>query len=328
MGFEFPVQFSAFGRLLATRANAAATRLLLQLGDMAIQSANNLGAITVNGPQSTSTTTGAIIVPGTGGVGVGGALNVGGDISGSRGVLADLLVYSNSNFHGKSLPIGRIHERINGGINYFDFTVSGTPSDPESCISGSYRLFTLIPANQTVTFTVDWTARLPLGWRFGEGVLVFCFTAGRGPNVLTIETFSLVGESDQWTTIHTQGFSSGRIITVPIPANIERLKQIRWTMTAGNLSTLFKSIEYFPADPLTTENPREIASQFDAAQQIWGPSLSLNNKAGHITELRPGRMRATNLPEYASDAAAASDAGLLPGEYYLTTGNTLLRAKR
>jgi hypothetical protein len=295
---------------------------------MATQSANNLGALNVTDTTpSTSTTNGAFTV--AGGAGVAGSLNVGGEVSGSRGPLTDFLVYSNSNFHGKTLPIGRVHERINGGINFFDFTVSGTgtPSNPTSCISGSYRLFTLIPATQQVIFDIDWTPRLPLGWRFGEGVIVFCFTAGRGPNALTVETFSQVGGSDQWTTIHTQGFTSGRTIAVPVPASIERVKRIRWTMTAGNLSCLFKSIEYFPSDPMETENTRELVTQSDAAQQLWGPGLSVNNKAGHVTEITPGGIRATAFPIYASDAAAAADAGLLPGTLYMTTGNTLLRAK-
>jgi hypothetical protein len=38
-------------------------------------------------------------------------------------------------------------------------------------------------------------------------------------------------------------------------------------------------------------------------------------------------MRATDLPIYASDAAAAADAGLLNGFYYTLTGETIVRRK-
>jgi hypothetical protein len=62
-------------------------------------------------------------------------------------------------------------------------------------------------------------------------------------------------------------------------------------------------------------------------QFMYGPGLVVADKSGNRTEIGNGRMRATNLPTYASDAAAAADAGLLNGFFYTVAGGTLARIK-
>jgi hypothetical protein len=228
--------------------------------------------------------------------------------------------------------------------------VSGTATDPNNAFGGDYDNYATFTNGQTIEVDVR-----PLlganGFIYispGE-IFALTFRSGGGvaPTSALIEIFDSTSAWRPLATISNFTFSgsgwmgfyrhTGALLTF--------VRQIRITIsTPGN--SLLAGFEWFPARATPTEMQQFVPSQSSAVVNIlaageWriransstfdrasitASAMGITHSSG-VSSLGPGTMRATDLPTYASDAAAAADAGLLNGSYYTITGDTIVRCK-
>jgi hypothetical protein len=348
-GFNFPPNISPFGRSLINRLSAAGTRLLLQLGDMATQNANSLGALSVTDTTpSTSTTNGAFTV--AGGLGVAGSLNVGGNAAVGGTLSANIIngAYLASNSYTRTGIALRVpNERLAPGA--LGYTVSGTATDLNNAFGGDYDNFATFTNGQTIEVDVR-----PLlgsgGFTYLAAGDIFALTfrsaGGVAPTSALIEVFDSTLAWVPLATISSFTFSGSgwigfyRHAGVPFVA----VRQIRITISTPGTS-LLAGFEWFPARATPTDMQQFVPSQSSAIVNIlaageWrirassstsdrasitASAMGITHGSG-VSSLGPGTMRATNLPVFASDAAAAANP-IPSGTYYRITGDTTVRCK-
>jgi hypothetical protein len=329
------------------RAEHAAA--LSQLGDMATQSANNLGALNVTDTTpSTGDTNGAFTV--AGGVGVAGSLNVGGNAAVGGTFSPNIIngAYLASNFYARTGIALRVpNERL--ALGALGHIVTGSAANPNNAFGGDYNNFTTFTNGQTIEVDV----RPLLGsngfdYLTAGDIFVLTFRSGGGvaPTSALIEIFD-----STWlplATISNFSFSGSGWMGFyrHVGAQFQDVQQIRLTVSTPGAS-LLAGFEWFPARATPKELQQFIPSQSSAAvvnilatgewriransstldrASITASAMGITHDSG-VSSLGPGTMRATDLPTYASDAAAAADAGLLNGSYYTITGETIVRCK-
>lgn len=141
----------------------------------------------------------------------------------------------------------------------------------------------------------------------------------------------LVRPDDSTTEFYNGPVNAAGFTVIPIDsASFTDIDRIRFTLTKDAALTYGRAymLEYSPNRPSDYELPVKLHSFFPRGQKIVGPSLGVcNSDESQLTVMGQGTLRATNIPEYADDAAADADATLEPGSFYRITGSRPLLVK-
>jgi len=327
---------SVYGRLLLNAANAAAARVLLELGSMATQAANNVAitggnasvsSVAVTGTDtSTSTTTGAMTV--AGGVGIQGGVNVGGT-SGFDGDLTfrgavnyaptdwtdaidaqyspnAIALVNNSYAGGDRLSFisGLYVDRLFGATARYNFTQTGFTT-VDNAFNKSQNSFAIVAAGQTGTITVDLQSNGSSFLNFQWSVFFVTMHFSNRPANLLVE----VEQNGAWSTILNKASPNTYEIFLDSITASTSVTRFRMTIVAGAGPAWVSSVEWFQKRPRDTELQQFIPLYSGANTELFCPALAVRglNKATSFTEVHSQHVK------LASSTVAQLQAGL-PGQ--------------
>jgi hypothetical protein len=212
-----------------------------------------------------------------------------------------------------------------GATARYNFTNSGV-TEPEKGFNKSQDSFARVPANTTGVMEFELQSNESSFINVSGGLYFVTWHFSQRPASYMVEVQTSDGV---WRTVRNQ--PNPTTIDVFLDANIVAISvlRIRITIVAGAVEAWLSSFELFPRRPRESELQQYLPLYSTARQELFAPSLAVRGllRNGHESSLGAGTMRATDLPTYASDAAAAADAGLLNGFYYTLTGETIVRCK-
>jgi len=254
-------------------------------------------------------------------------------------------LYLGNNFFAHPVNTGNVAigtvfvERLMGLGGGGGVITGSNVTSPELSVSPSYEQGAVIAANQTGTITYDFFALAfhngQGGWSFAEGNIYFTFWNNQYPQTLAIEINSRTPADSTfiWRSVGTinnvnQGLDYD-LVRFVIPPGFTNIRQLRVSLTSrSTVQTQLTAVEYYPTRPVGGEVQAYLARKSPATQWIYGPGVGVsNNNGSQATLIGRGTLSANALPAYASDAAAAADANIPSGTFYVITGDTTVRRK-